>query len=140
MKGEIKLYQKICSYCGKNYETSRRTSKCCSDPCNKRAYKLKKREGNNIKYEDTEVRKQAALKTNILLEEILTEMRQTNRHLAVSGKPYLSSDEVCTLLSFSRKSFARFVQKTQVAVYSFGKKQYIKREDLDKLFLTPQTK
>ncbi len=140
MPGEIKTYQKICNFCGESFIAKKRTTQCCGDPCAKRAYKLKKRQNNDNKFEDTQVKKEAALKTNILLEEILNAVRQTNRHLAVSGKPYLTPDEVCTLLSFSRKSFTRLVQKTQLAIYRFGKKQYIKRDDLDKLFFKPQIK
>ncbi len=135
MNKENITYRKICNFCNEEFDAHKRTTRYCSHKCNQRAYKQAQREKKDEKFEVTEVTKQAAVRTNILLEETLKEIRNINNSLILATKPYLTPNEVCQLLSIGRKTFDRMVNNKTFPTYRLEQRKiYVKRSDIDKLF------
>ena len=79
--------------------------------------------------------KQAAVKTNLLLEEVVLSIQEINKNIVINTKPYLTPKEVCSFLSFSRKSFDRLVNDGTIPIHRIGKGRiYVRRADIDLIF------
>jgi hypothetical protein len=104
-------FDKICNYCGKPFKAFQQRTLYCSHKCNQRAYKEAHRQEAGEKFNDEQVIKRSATRTNLLLEQILEGVKSINNQVAISSKPFLTPKEVCDLLSISRKTFDRLVQK-----------------------------
>lgn len=130
-------YQKICNYCKTEFTAYTRATKYCSHKCNQRAYKQAKKEEKDERFDDVEVTKRANIQTNILLEEVLKEIKNINNNILLSSKPYLTPNEVCQLLNIGRATYNRLVIDKTFHPYQIGKRRvYIKRTDIDKLFIS----
>lgn len=104
---------KICQFCGNKFFAKKTTTKCCSDDCSKKFYKLRKRNeklgANQITVE------------NYNLEEI-------------QKKDYLSIKEVMLLLDISRTSIYRMLKDGRLTKIEALKAVRIRRVDIDYLF------
>jgi excisionase family DNA binding protein len=110
--------RKICEYCGKEFDAWKTTTRCCSDYCNKRAYKQAKR-------------KKVIEATEIITADKKTEKIKTD----LSEHQYLSISEVARLMSVSRWTVYRYVVSGIIPCIRINKRTTrIKRSDLDLLF------
>ena len=83
MSSNIKIL-KICEYCSKEFIAKKTTTKCCSDDCAKRYYKLNKRNDK------------------IAQAELKTEIRREPKAFISFNKNFLSDEMAAQLLiSFS---------------------------------------
>ncbi len=108
--------QRICELCGKPFEAKTTVTRFCSDYCSKRGYKLRKRQ-ENIEASNAETR------TAILRP--ITEIQQ---------KDFLSVEDVCILFGVSRTTIWRLSKSGRLKSVKIGKKRFIKRAALDRLF------
>ncbi|MDR1181627.1 MAG: helix-turn-helix domain-containing protein [Bacteroidales bacterium] len=110
--------RKICEYCGKEFDAWRITTRCCSDYCNKRAYKQAKRK-----------------KTIEATETITADKKVGKIKTDLSERQYLSISEVARLMSVSRWTVYRYVVSGVIPCIRINKRvTRIKRSDLDLLF------
>jgi excisionase family DNA binding protein len=124
-KGEITIMtkakqsiKKICEYCGKEFEAWKTTTRCCSDYCNKRAYKVAKRK---------EVIEAAKIVTkDKKIEKVRTDL---------SERPYLSVSEAANLIGVSRWAIYRCIVSGIIPCTRINKRNTrIKKRDLDLFF------
>ena len=107
--------KKICEYCGKEFAAWRASARCCSDYCNKRAYKDAKRKETIATIEAQTANKKA--------EKIKTEL---------SERQYLSIVEAAKLIGVSRWTVYRYVVSGIIPCTRITKRTTrIKRNDLD---------
>jgi excisionase family DNA binding protein len=119
MSSNIRI-QRICQYCGKEFEARKTTTKTCSDNCAKRLYKALKR-GEKI-----EIAKAETLRTKTRpIEEL-------------KAKEFLTVRDVATLLNCSLRTAYRLIEQGNInAVNIAQRKTLIRRSDIDKLFEQP---
>lgn len=107
---------KICHYC-KNQFTARTTvTKYCSDYCSKRGYKARKR----------------AEKIGEAIEETTKQIEQPITD--IQAREFLSINNVCILFDISRSTVWRLMKSGRIEVANIGKRRFVKRSSLDKLF------
>ncbi len=91
-------------------------TKCCSDHCSKRYYKLKKKD------EKIENTNQETVKVFSLPLELL------------KAKEFLSVKEASKLLGVSQRTLYRLMEKDELKFAKIGKRTIIKRTELDNFF------
>lgn len=114
MSSTIKV-QRVCEYCGNDFEARKTTSKTCSDHCAKMNYKAKQRAAK-IEASNKE--------TQAIKQRPLQELR---------GKEFLTIDEVCKTLSVSRWTVWRAIKNKEIKAGQIGRRKIIKRSEIDKL-------
>jgi len=117
MTNEIKI-RKTCVFCGKEFIAQKTTTKYCSHKCNQKHYKQRKKE-EKIKLSN---------RNNIA--EVKSPIEDINK------KEFLSITEICFLFNVSRTTVWRLCKKKQLKSVKIGKQKFVKREELDKLFLS----
>jgi excisionase family DNA binding protein len=116
MSSNIKV-QKVCQYCGNDFEARKTTSKTCSDSCAKKLYKQKQR-GAKVDF---------AVKETAALKAIPLQM--------LNAKEFLTVGEMAKLLTCSRRTAYRLIEQGSIkAVNLAQRKTLIKRSEIDKLF------
>ena len=102
---------KICEYCTKEFIAKKTTTKCCSDDCAKRFYKLNKRNDKIA---------QAELKTEIKRQPkaFITE----NELRVIQAKQYLTLKEAAVLLNVSPLTLRRWALDGKMNASKVGKK------------------
>lgn len=107
---------KTCLWCGKQFIAYKITTKYCCHSCNSAAYKQAKR--------------------NEKMAEFVKEDRKKNIHEVkkIKDKPYLSPNEVSTLLGLSRASIYRYMASGDLKALQLKGKTIIRRSDVEKLF------
>ena len=114
--------KKICKFCNKSFIAKTTTTKCCSDYCAKRFYKLKIRD-----------KKIAQAKNQ---EEILRapdiDMFRTNI-MAIHAKRFLTLNEAAFLLNVSPLTLRRWVLSGKMTSTKIGKKHIFDRKVLDRI-------
>lgn len=117
MSSNIRV-NRICQYCGREFEARTTVTKTCSDYCAKRLYKQKRRESKiGISNSDT---KKFKLKS---LEDL-------------KAKEFLTVKDLAKLLNCStRTAYLLISNETIKAVNIAKRKTLIKRSEIDKLFI-----
>jgi len=116
MSSNIRV-QKICKYCGNEFTARTTVTLYCSEPCNKRDYKARKRNGkieaSNL--ETTRIK-------NKSIEDLKT-------------KDFLTVAETSVLLNCSKRSVYYYIKSGIIKATNLGLRiTRIKRTDIDKLF------
>src|SRR5450631_4437111 len=110
MSSNIKIV-KICEYCQKEFIAKTTTTKCCSDNCSKRFYKLKIKNDKiaraNLK---TEIKRQPK---NFITEQEIN---------AIQAKENLTLIEAAILLNVTPLTLRRWTLAGKVNSKKFGKK------------------
>ncbi len=116
MSSNIKV-QKICQYCGKDFEARKTTSQTCSDHCAKMYYKVKLR----------------AAKVEISNKETLHIKTKPIEEL--KAKEFLTVRDVATLLNCSVRTVYYYIESENIKAVNLGQRMTrIKRSEIDKLF------
>lgn len=116
MSSNIRV-NKICQYCGKEFEARKTVTKTCSDTCAKMLYKKKQRE----------------LKVQAVVAE--TQKVKAKPIEDLKAKEFLTVRDVAKLLNSSRQTVYDMINKGSLkAVNLKVKKTLIKRSEIDKLF------
>jgi excisionase family DNA binding protein len=114
---------KTCEYCGKAFIAKTTVTKCCSDNCSKRAYKARKRQE----------------KIQATIEQDLNKPKAAQKVSAptptnLNTKDFLSITDASLLIGVSRWTIQRMLKRGQLKSVQFGRKQIIKREQIENLF------
>ena len=117
MSSNIRV-NKVCQYCGKEFEARKTTSKTCSDNCAKMFYKARQRAG-----------KVEAIKTETI--------RIKNKPIEdLKAKEFLTVPDIAKLLNCSKRTAYYLIEKGNIkAVNIAQRKTLIKRSEIDKLFV-----
>lgn len=116
MSSNIRI-NRICQFCGKEFEARTTVTKTCSDHCAKRLYKLKQKT-QKIEKSDNETR----LIKLMPMEEL-------------SAKEFLTVRDLSKLLNCSIRTAYNLIAKGHIkAVNIAQRKTLIKRAEIDKLF------
>lgn len=116
MSSNIRV-NKICQYCGKEFEAKTTVTKTCSDPCAKMLYKQKQR----------------ALKLQGAKEE--TEKIKAKPIEAIKAKEFLTVREVAALLTCSVRSVYYHIETGNIKAVNLAQRiTRVKRSEIDKLF------
>lgn len=116
MSSNIRV-NKICAYCGNEFEARKTTSKTCSDHCAKMHYKERQR---------TAKIEAAKAETNRMKEKPVQELKE---------KEFLTVTQVSKLLNCSRQNVYKLINTGKLkATNILQKKTIVKRSELDKLF------
>ena len=113
---------KICEYCKHEFIAKKTTTKCCSDDCAKRFYKLKKRK---------EKISQAELKTEISRRPKAYITEQDVK--VINTKQYLTLKEAALLMNVSPLTFRRWILSGKIESLKLEKKHLIKREEINRM-------
>lgn len=115
MSSNIRV-NKVCQYCGKDFEAKKTTSKTCSDHCAKMNYKARQRAAK--------------------VEAVVLETKQVKQKPIedLKAKEFLSISDVCDLLGISRWTIWRSIKRNDINALKIGKRTLIKRSEIDKLF------
>ena len=117
MSSNIRILR-ICQYCNKEFTARTTVTKCCSDNCAKRAYKLKIK-NNKINESNTE--------TTLIKNKPIEDLKL---------KEFLTVRDVAKLLNCSLRTTYRLIQLGNIkAVNLSERKIIIKRSDIDNLFI-----
>ena len=113
---------KICEYCKQEFEARTTVTRCCSDPCTKRLYKLREREKaiGRVKL-DTEVKRKP--------EAFVTEEQVK----VTQAKEWLTLKEAVLLLNVSPLTLRRWVLAGKVRSEKVGRKHVFRKVDLLKI-------
>jgi len=110
MSSNIKIV-KICEYCQHEFIAKTTTTKCCSDNCSKRFYKLKIKNDKIAKADlKTEIRRRPK---NFITEEEIK---------VIQAKQYLTLNEKTILLNISPLTLRRWTLSGKINTYKVGKK------------------
>src|ERR1035437_4985685 len=102
---------KICEYCSKEFIAKKTTTKCCSDDCAKRFYKLNKR---NDKIAQAELKTDIKRQPKAFITEAEIRVIQT--------KQYLTLKEAAVLLNVSPLTLRRWTLDGKMHASKVGKK------------------
>lgn len=108
--------QRICQYCGSEFTSKTTVTRTCSDKCAKRLYKKKKRD---VKIEVSNEQ------TKRIVSKPMEEL---------SAKAFLSISETSKLLSISRWTIWRAINRHELNAAKIGRRTLIRRADIDRLF------
>lgn len=112
---------RICEYCGREFEARTTVTRFCSRTCNKRASTAAKR-GEKIQAVKREVSNAKGTSADEL-----------------KNKPFLNVREVAVLLGCCRQAVNNMINSGRLSATNLGvRKTRIKREDLDALFADPE--
>lgn len=115
MSSNIRV-DKICQYCGNEFEARKTTSKTCSDHCAKMLYKARKR----------------AEKIEIAQAETIKAKSQPIQQL--NELEFLTVTQVSKLIGCSRQNVYKLINTGKLAAKNILiKKTIIKRSEIDKL-------
>jgi excisionase family DNA binding protein len=115
MSSNIRI-NRICRYCGNEFEARKTTSKTCSDYCAKMLYKANQRTAK-IDASFTETKR--------VISKPIEDLK---------AKPFLSIAETCKLLGISRRTIYRMLERGELNAGKAGRRTIIKNSDIDKLF------
>jgi len=108
---------KICEYCSKEFIAKKTTTKCCSDDCAKRFYKLNKR---NDKIAQAELKTEIKRQPKAFITEAEIRVIQT--------KQYLTLKEAAVLLNISPLTLRRWtLDDNKMNAQKVGKKWMFER-------------
>ena len=113
MSSNIRI-NKICQFCGNEFEARKTTSKTCSDRCAKMLYKTRQR-----------------------IEKIETANAETltTKTEEIKAKEFLTVRDVATLLNCSLRSVYYYIESGNIKAVNLGQRiTRIKRSEIDKLF------
>jgi len=117
MSSNIRV-NKICEYCGKDFEAKKTTSKTCSDYCAKMLYKAKQR---------TEKIEAAKTETKKIRNKPIEDLKE---------KEFLTVPDLAKLLNCSKRTAYYLIGKGNIKAVNIAKrKTLIKRSEIDKLFI-----
>jgi excisionase family DNA binding protein len=117
MSSNIRI-QRLCQFCGKEFEARTTVTKTCSDDCAKRLYKKNQKE-RKIEQSDAEMQR-------VKLRPI-EELR---------AKEFLTVRDLSKLLNCSIRTAYNLIAKGNIkAVNISERKTLIKRSEIDKLFI-----
>jgi excisionase family DNA binding protein len=114
--------QRICIHCNDEFTAKTTVTKYCSLKCSQRAYKVRKRL--------EKIKESNQLTASKKLEPI-EELKQ---------KEFLNINEVGILLGVSRRTVYRMFDTEQITKYKIGSRSFVKRVEIDEIFLKPQRK
>ena len=115
---------KTCEYCGKAFVARTTVTKCCSDVCSKRAYKARKRQEKIQATIEQDLNKPLEAQT----------VNSPTAPINLNSKDFLSITDASLLIGVSRWTIQRMVKRGQLKSVQFGRKQIIKREQIENLF------
>ena len=116
MSSKIKI-TRICQYCGNEFTAKTTVTRCCSDNCAKRFYKLRQKE--------LKIEKSNQETNNIRLRPV-EELKQ---------KEFLTVRDVSKLLSCSIRTTYNLISNGNIKAVNISKrKTLIKRSEIDRLF------
>ena len=117
MSSNIRV-NRICQYCGKEFEARTTVTKTCSDQCAKKLYKQRQKEGKIQR----SIAETMSVRTKPL-EELKT-------------KEFLTVKDLSRLLSCSVRTAYNLISNGNIkAVNLAQRKTLIKRSEIDKLFI-----
>ena len=111
---------KICEYCTKEFIAKKTTTKCCSDDCAKRFYKLNKR---NDKIAQAELKTEIKRQPKAFITEAEIRVIQT--------KQYLTLKEAAVLLNVSPLTLRRWTLEGKINATKIGKKWMFDKASYD---------
>jgi excisionase family DNA binding protein len=118
MSSNIKIV-KICEYCNNEFIAKTTTTKCCSDNCSKRFYKLKIKNDKIAEAElKTEIKRQPK---NFITEQEIK---------AIKAKENLTLKEAAILLNVSPLTLRRWTLAGKMNSKKVGKKHIYMRKNL----------
>jgi excisionase family DNA binding protein len=116
MSSNIKV-QRICKYCEQEFTARTTVTKYCSETCNKRDYKARKR-AEKIKQSNNETTR---------IKQLPIEQ--------LKAKEFLTVKEVSKLLNCSIRSAYNHIDKGTIKAVNLGQRMTrVKRSEIDKLF------
>jgi excisionase family DNA binding protein len=117
MSSNIRI-QRICQFCGKEFEARTTVTKTCSDDCAKRLYKKTQKE-KRIEQSHAEM--------HLVRQRPIDELK---------AKEFLTVRDLSQLLNCSVRTAYNLISKGNIkAVNISERKTLIKRSDIDKLFI-----
>lgn len=119
MSSNIRLI-KICEHCNNEFVGKTTVTKCCSDYCAKRLYKLKQKE-QKIAQTELKTEIQRKLKAFITEDEIK----------AIQAKEFLTLKEAAFLLNITTLTLRRWILAHKVVSEKKGKKHSITRTNIN---------
>jgi excisionase family DNA binding protein len=119
MSSNIRI-QRICGYCGNEFEARTTVTQFCGDACAKKAYKAKQKAAK-IENSNQETRRIIAMP----IEEI-------------KANEFLTIPEVSKLIRISRRTVYRLIEKGELKAGKLGRRTIIKRSDIDRIFEQPK--
>ena len=120
MSSNIRI-ERVCQFCKQTFVAKTFSTKYCSHNCNSKDYKKKLKE-ERISKINTEVRIEKALRNS---SKGLTNIELLNQ------KPYLSTAEVCILLSISDSTVRKYLKNGLIPSLRIGKKHIIRKADIE---------
>jgi excisionase family DNA binding protein len=129
-------YKKLCNYCGKEFIAQKRTTRCCSDRCNKAAYKLRLREQKEIEFTDQETMKRLLFRIEGTIERLEQAISSIPKQWLQHEKDMLTAAEFCEVMQISRKTLDRMIEKGEVKPMRIGNKLFFARTEIKKLKTT----
>src|SRR5665647_924420 len=118
MSSNIKIV-KICEYCQEEFIAKTTTTKCCSDNCSKRFYKLKIK---NDKIAQAELKTEIKRKPKAFITEEEIKVIQAKQNLTLK--------EAAILLNITPLTLRRWTLDGKVNSQKVGKKHLYMRENL----------
>ena len=119
MSSNIKIV-KICEYCNNEFIAKTTTTKCCSDNCSKRFYKLKIKNDKIAQAElKTEIKRKP--KTFVTEEDIKV----------INAKKYLTLIEAAILLNITPLTLRRWTLAGNINAHKIGKKWMFDRKRIE---------
>ena len=117
MSSNIRI-NRICQFCGKEFEARTTVTKTCSDNCAKRLYKQRKKAAKVEK---------SNLETKAIKQEPVKELK---------SKEFLTVRDVSTLLNCSVRTTYSLIEKGTLKAFNLSqRKTLVKRTEIDKLFI-----
>lgn len=110
---------KICETCKKEFIARTTVTQCCSDPCAKRLYKLKKR---------NKAIQQSKLKTDIISRPKAYITEEEIR--AVNNKQFLTLKESAILMNVSPLTLRRWILGHKIKSKKLGKKHILDKASI----------
>jgi len=108
---------RICSHCEQEFIAKTTTTKYCSHKCNKRDYKIRKR-NEKIEVSNSQIKKRTKLSSELL-----------------KMKEFLTVQEVSQLLNCSIRSIYYSIENGHINAVNLGKRlTRVKRSEIDRLF------